>query len=458
MNIVNIVNAVVFLYLICMLGFFIDSVVYYLCNRKIAKIAMDRIKILNLPLFFVLGGGVYSFYEMFFSIFDIKSNIVHFMLLFIGFLGVYCTLYVKNRINPTFFAKDRHRDKIGVAIIIILFISVPLFLNMIMAMAFPQFNIDMIGYILIKAKIFTIDTYKNSIFMHDNMFAGLHYRYPPFVGMFFNLLFLFGCKTIAFYQLVNYFIFLLLGIQVYSYLKDRIAVWQALAWFFIFISTRSYYRHGQHMIDSTGILLSLTFLLAVFFLIEFNKKQDLYSLVTCSVLTGIATLIKNEGVFFGIIMTFLCFRMTKKRFLLYLFIWVTIALPWILYSQLLPPSFPCPIDIPKIVNTLSNLRYIASSLGAASGILLRDWNAAFILWGFSIAILVKTKHIEECNIFSVIILASLLLSFLLVWVIFPAIGVTLGVYPSGFFRFICHVYPMSLICVALGIGKLTQKV
>ena len=137
MTIDILIKTLIFLCSICLLGFLNNSAIEYICVNK----NKSKISLCSLPLFFILGGGVYAFYEMFFSIFGIKSNISHFILLCAIFLLFNIVFYFRDKktgLKPDFsHVKDK---KVILPVIIILVISIPLVINLIMAMAFPQWS------------------------------------------------------------------------------------------------------------------------------------------------------------------------------------------------------------------------------------------------------------------------------------------------------------------------------
>jgi len=340
-------------------------------------------------------------------------------------------------------------------IIIFAVILLLLLASLLMAMAFPQFDIDLLNHILMKAKIFTTDTYKSSVYFHDNLFANLHSRYPPFVGMFFNLLFLFGCKTLACYQVVNYFIFFLVGISIYQYLKDKIPFWQNIVWQFIFFSTRAYIS-SQFIIDSTDVVLSLYFLLTLFWFWETLKEQSRYNFAIYVLLLGLGTLVKSEGLLFSLILILLSFCKHKKIIWKYFWIWLGLALPWALFRYSLADPATSPERVFNSETITASLEYMPVFLSAVFSVLLTEWNAAFVLSIAAAIILLRGKYKQEAAV--VFIVAAVLISvcIVLIWLnaSSPDAFGTFGIYRNGIARLFSHAYPMALICLALATASL----
>lgn len=444
--VIHFLRTIIFLCSVCALGLQIYLFIGFLCKADKEKRAIG---IKELPLFFILGSGVYAFCAMFLSISGIKSNLSHFWLLFAALSLINIVLYFKKGeidyraviLNPRPIA------------FVFLGILTLLTLNLILAMAFPQFDIDMLGHILGKAKLLTTDTYKDSVFIHDPLFANLHSRYPPFVPMVFNLMFLFGADTIACYQIVNYFILLLLGISVYGYLKKRLPLWQGILWFFILLSTKEY-LYSQYIIDSTDVLLSLIFLLVILWLKEIYEKKDTFSLTILAVLTGLATLIKNEGIPFSIIVGLTFALVLRKKFARYLLIYFILTLPWIFYRQTLPlsssPNSESLIRSAAILTSLGNFKY---ALALCVKILSQSWNLLFVIWIPSFLILLTSRYRKEA-LFCSFLTAAMLLLYIIIISVHVDRAVT---YDKGFLRVLSHLYPIVFILAALATYTLQEN-
>jgi hypothetical protein len=493
------IGVFIFIAAVCFLGFLVQAVIASLCkNTDRAKVGLR-----HLSLFFALGAGSYTFWELFFSFSGLKSQITHFLALCFVLLLINFTFHLK-RLKTLFlprFGLGRVKPLVALSWGIILLLCLA---SLLMAMAFPQFDIDLLGHILIKAKVLTSDTYKTSVFFHP-LFANLHSRYPPFGAIFYNLLFLFRGKTLACYQIVNYFIFFLLGLSIYLYLKDRIPTWQNMAWLFIFFSTRAYIS-SQFIMDSTDITLSLYFLLAVFFIptlqnrnlettergdvsvgtasdaslgtgwhsapkgglnrgsgfdaprgsiLELRKDKDSYNLTMLMMLLGFSTLVKNEALVFSVIAMVMAFWLGKKMALRYIWIWLLIALPWLFYRYSLPDVILSPELLIKGINAIPSLCDISVALQLVFGVLINQWNAAFMLLFPALAILAMTRDYKKvAAVFFSVIVSLIFIYALVIWL---HIGRADSFERNGFFRILSHVYPMAIICLALASAKLLPQ-
>jgi hypothetical protein len=519
------IGVFIFIAAVCFLGFLVQAVIASLCkNTDRAKVGLR-----HLSLFFALGAGSYTFWELFFSFSGLKSQITHFLALCFVLLLINFTFHLK-RLKTLFlprFGLGRVKPLVALSWGIILLLCLA---SLLMAMAFPQFDIDLLGHILIKAKVLTSDTYKTSVFFHHPLFANLHSRYPPFGAIFYNLLFLFRGKTLACYQIVNYFIFFLLGLSIYLYLKDRIPTWQNMAWLFIFFSTRAYIS-SQFIMDSTDITLSLYFLLAVFFIptlqnrnieitdrgleasvgtasdasvgtasdasvgtgsdasvgtgsdasvgtgwhsapkgglnrgsgfdaprgsiLELRKDKDSYNLTMLMMLLGFSTLVKNEALVFSVIAMVMAFWLGKKMALRYIWIWLLIALPWLFYRYSLPDVILSPELLIKGINAIPSLCDISVALQLVFGVLINQWNAAFMLLFPALAILAMTRDYKKvAAVFFSVIVSLIFIYALVIWL---HIGRADSFERNGFFRILSHVYPMAIICLALASAKLLPQ-
>lgn len=431
----------------------LSGILVYLAICRFSK---DRKEVIlnfsQLGLMFILGGGAYTFFEMGLSILGVKSSLWHFGLLTVLVAAANGVLYLggqRPEIKVGIFLRGRQA---GMERLVIAIVVIALCGNLLLAMALPRFDIDLVAHILMKAKLFTTDTYKSSVFLHDAVFANVQSRYPPFVGMVYNLLFLFGGHTVSCYQIVNYFIFLMLALSVYTFLKARLPLWQARAWLLVFISTASYIS-TQFILDSTDVLFSLSLLLAVFSLLEFSQTGSRFSLLMLAVLAGMSTLIKNEGLFFSLVVLALVVWQGRAAVWRNLAPFLIIAAPWTCYRFTLPNPLTGPDQILATANIFGSLRFLPQALLTAGNILLEKWNAVFVLWLATAALLLKSRYRKECIVFSVVSGALLLAYLVMTWLYIGRIPS----YANTFFRVLGHIYPMAFICVALAVERLLRE-
>jgi len=439
------IKTLVFLCSICLLGFFANEVIAYICGNK----NKYRVGLFGLPLFFMLGAGAYTFYEMFFSMSGIKSSIANFILLLAVFFLINIVFCFRHKEPMRCFSLPR---KAILPAIIILIILIPLVINLLMAMAFPGFEIDMMAHFLFKAKLFTAETYRSSIFVHDALFENMQSRYPPLVAMFYNLLFLFGGNTVSSYQIVNYFILFLLGLCVLGYFINKgFPLWLSITCFFIFIYTIEF--SFQYIIDTNDVLLSLGFLLSVIWLFKFQERRDTYSLALCAVLTGIGMLIKKEALVFSLIMVFILFWLNKKRLPIYILIWSLIAVPWLIYRRTIPEHCTTPEFLIKTMNITNIIGHIRYESCAIFPLIIKWWNSVFVLWIILFSILLKSKYKKEIIMFSLISIVIFFVYFIVIACIMDRV-IKFELISR---RILSHIYPMVFICVALGIKELIYK-
>lgn len=461
-------RSIFFIISLVFFGFLIDSFlrgISFLKNRVYEVFSFGKI-----PLYFALAAAVYTFLGTIFSIYGIKLSIIFFLFLLNLFLVLNLWLYGISFWTKTLppenifilFKADKKRLAFcSVILLIILLIA----LKMITRMAFPSFDIDLLGHLLMKAKILLSATYKDSLYFHDSLFANLHSKYPPMSGIVYNLLFLFvGGAYNSSFQVANHFILFFIGYTVYIFLRERIPHWQALLWFFICISAENYLK-VLYLMDNVDVLLSLFFLLAACELFYFFERGKRYHLLTCAAAGAAAALLKNEGLLFSIylISVFIFYikyksavcdfkRKASSFFFLSIPI-VFLIMPWWLYQL----TLPSPEKIVALNRFSESWPYFGNTIRLYAGELFSlKWQGIFVFW-ISLILLSKTAFPKKIDLFSWLALTQLI-SYFLIFYLGQGKELADNIYaPSGLKRTIAHVYPLVLISAALMIQNLSQN-
>ena len=439
-----------FLFAITSLGFLVSL---FIKNILHSKSEFKIISISGFPNFFLMGTGIYTAFELFFSMLNIPAALSHFWLLFFIFSTLNFWLYTqKGNLTPYSFSFSWKNKYFILSTLSFLFISFLLSVKLILNMSFPEFDIDLIAHLLMKAKALHLDTYASALYFHDPAFSGMHARYPPWIGMTLNLMMLFGGEGIACYQIINHFIFFAIGWSLFNFLKQYISIPLCCASFFIFISTREFLS-SQFIIDSLDVTLSLGFLLTSIDIINSFKDPHPSNLYEAGLYAGICALIKNEGLVFFILSFGLLFIYHRKKAVAFAGAAAAIALPWWLYSFHLTDLSTRPENFAQLQFFMQSITtFIPMTLIAFKTFLLK-WNGVFLLIVFAFFMLRKSKFKLEVNIFSFMTISMIAIYFIMVW---PQIGRT-SMFQNTFSRIIGHVYPMAFICVWLALDSLMQN-
>lgn len=430
------------------LGFILNLIARILSKSSIR----ENISLLNVPIYFILGIGLYTFTGMFFSFLGIKVNIYYlYALIGILYACLLLLLYVKRLkfADILFFKRPVWRPFYLIVIALFVLMLLPLIFNLIMTISFPQYDIDMIGHILMKAKIIASDSYKHSIYINDELFANIHSRYPPYAGIYLGLLINNFNDAIMPYQFLNYLILLFLAASIYTYLKNKVTLAESIIWFFVVISTNAYIS-SQYIIDSIDVLLSLFLFTAVFYLIEYARDNDSYNIVITSVLTGCCTLIKNEGILFAVIMSVVIIFFNRRAFLKYIIIILVISLPWLIYRNFIPDPAQGPERLLITANIAESAKHIKHTLFVVSNILLNKWNFMFPASVIASLILLKGRFKKEALTYFLFVCVTLCGYVFVIWL---HTGKT-PFFAAGFFRILSHIYPMVIVISALAVNQL----
>lgn len=316
--------------------------------------------------------------------------------------------------------------------------------NFAIAAAFPQFEIDLVGHILMKSKILADDTYGAAFYFHDPMFASAHGRYPPLSVFLFSVPMQLGVTSVTAFLAVSYAIIFLTGLILHEALRHWIPRWQSLAWVFVFYSTEQFLG-AQYLISSTDVLLGLALLLAGLCLIRPADHESTWQPVFALCLS-LALLIKTEAiVIVTLMMAATGIREKRWPWKELLFISM-IAGPWHLYRLTLPQPGNGGEYALENLSRIFQWGTLEDMTRTAWDILNKRWNHIFLALPFLCLFL---KKVPGARSLWAVVLLTVVSYFVMIWAIIP---ITPG-YSTGFLRLLVHVYPLAIVLAATALAK-----
>jgi len=395
-----------------------------------------------IPTAFMLGSGALCILVLPLSILNIKTQL--WMLLIVGGIVVgAAAIFRREEKNSPFIPWDTY-EFLAFGVFALLLTA-----NFLMVSAYPQFDIDMIGHILMKAKIMSDSSYAGAAYFQDPVFASAHNNYPPLTVFLHSFMFLLGLNAVADYQALNYIAILFLALTLHTALRSRIGSLQSLLWSFILISTGEYLK-TQFLISSTDIYFSLAiFLAALAFL---NTKPDSRSgeNMLFSVLCACTLLIKNDAIIFIGLITLGLWLKDRRFPSRHLLIMAILAGPWMIYRMTLPDpdagaefmlkhlsAYLLPQNLPHLLQVVVNI--LTQALNLIFLISLCTWPLVF--------------HRKDLRILMACIFLTLLAYIILVW---GAIPLSFNDEAPGLMRLWSQFYPLILFISALSLHTLVK--
>ena len=318
--------------------------------------------------------------------------------------------------------------------------------NFLMISAYPQFDIDMIGHILMKAKVLSDSSY---VYFHDPVFATAHNNYPPLTVFLHSFMFLLGLNSIADYHALNYTALFLLGLTLHTALRTRIGILQSLAWCFILISTADYLQ-SPFLVSSTDIYFSLAILLTALAFLNTKPESNAYENTLFSLLCACTLLIKNDAVLFIGLITLGLWIKDRRFPARHLLIMAVLTGPWMIYRMTLPdPGAGAELMLKHLGSSLlpQNLPRLFQDI---SGVLTQGLNRIFLISLFAWPLLFRQK---ELRILMACILLTIFAYTLLVWGAIPLAAKDDAV---GLLRLWSQVYPLALFITAMSLNTMTK--
>jgi hypothetical protein len=326
------------------------------------------------------------------------------------------------------------------------FFALLLTANFLMISSYPQFDIDMIGHILMKAKILSDSSYAGAVYFHDPAFATAHNNYPPLTVFLHSFMFLLGLNSIADYHALNYITLFLISLAMHTALRSRIGILQSLAWSFILISTADYLQ-SPFLVSSTDIYFSLAVLLTSLTFLNTKPGTNIRENTLFSLLCACTLLIKNDAVLFIGLITLGLWIKGRRFPVQHLLIMAVLAGPWMIYRMTLPdPGAGAELMLKHLGSSLlpQNLPRLFQDI---SSVLTQGLNRIFLISLFAWPLLFRHKNLRllmGCVILTVIAYT------LLVW---GAIPLAVKDDAVGLLRLWSQVYPLALFITALSLNS-----
>ena len=389
----------------------------------------------ELPLAFILGAAAVSIITLPLSIAGITTQL--WMLLVIA-----GTILIARKMFPSKHERKNDLSLFPYELIALGAFAFLLLMNFLITITTPQFDIDMIGHILMKAQIVAGGSYANAVYLHDPVFATANNNYPPLTVFLHAFMILLGLNTTADYQAVNYILVFFLGLTLHATLRTRIHAAQSLAWCFVLISTGEY-LNSQFLISSTDILLALAILVIARTFLDNNEDAGHSHNILIAVLCACALLIKNDAIIFtGLITAGLWIR--QRRFPgRHLLIMTGLLGPWLIYRTTLPdPATGSEHMLKHIQDYLlpANIPYLIQTI---TSVLTRNLYGIFLILPVVCLFLRKNKDVQ---ILTACVMITLLAYIIMIWGMIP-LGIKYET--PGLMRLWSQVYPLTLLITAL---------
>ncbi len=315
------------------------------------------------------------------------------------------------------------------------------------ALVRPLVSWDGIATWLIKSKAFFIEggvKPQTLIYLNDG--------YPLLMGLAGAFVYsTLGVVNDRLVLILFYGFYLAAGGVVYSQLRKLLNFRYSLFLTFLFLSTQNIIRHGgRYEAGYVDLAFGFYLLSAVVIFTRVLNEKKLNMFVLFMLFLGIIPLVKEEGVAFSIIMSFvvLYFVMKKSlpaRFLYVLFLWILPFFDWRLYKffyhiptnylfknpQLIPDRFP--ITLQLIVKEFFNIK---------------NWN---LLWMSYIASLFLMARKREHFIISFVIIA-MIISYIVAYLISP--NDPANHVPNTIDRLLLHFAPLGMVSIGFALANL----
>ncbi len=434
------------------------------------------------PKYFLLGAAVYAFLASLLSMCGVMLSLKVFLAqaaLLAGLLMISEGTGVFARVKFTYAVFDRQRSSRESIMIYVLFAAVGLFciLKLINHLAFPSFNIDLLGHLLSKSKILLHETYASSLYFHDPLFANLHSNYPPLFAVVYNLLFLFvGGPINSAYQAVNTLLLFFLAWSVWEFLAGRMPPERAACWSLIMISAKIY---AEPIMDGADLFLSLFFLAMAVEAYRYMDTDDPYHALTAAVLAAGAALLKNEAltalvIIFGFMIIEKCvglsLRAPKGRSNLkrevaslpteniraprndkvgYMVVALVLGfiVPWTLFRLGLPtPDETHEHLLIQKAGLFSGQQFLATVAVFFKLMRSNYWSGAFLL--FALAVVLQARNLARGRfaLFPLFVVSQILVYGIVIGLSY---GNNLSPHIAGVARLLAQVYPLAWVTVAL---------
>ena len=315
-------------------------------------------------------------------------------------------------------------------------------LNYCLVSVYPQFDIDMVAHILMKAKMMTDATYRDAFYFQDPVFGIVHSHYPPLTVFLSGFMFMIGLGAVADYHALNYFVFFLTGLALHGALRRRIPVWQSLAWTFVFFSTREYLAN-QFITSSTDIFLSLTvFLIAATVM---RAEEDGVCIrgreTLLAVLCAAALFVKTDAIVFVVVLMMSWWIKYRRFPARHVIIIIMIVGPWAAFRSTLPNPGSGAEYVLLNLKEQFMLTNFWPAANAALAAVAGHWNGLFLA---ALVLCPLWVCKQSCRCLAGIVAVSLIVYFLVIWAI-------VHISPSHsqtFLRLLTHFYPLVLFLVA----------
>jgi hypothetical protein len=321
--------------------------------------------------------------------------------------------------------------------------------NFMLTLIHPQFDIDMIGHIIMKAKIISDSSYASAIYFHDTIFATAHNNYPPLTVFLHGFMFLLGLNTMADYQAINYIIVFFLGLTLHSMLRSQISIFQSLLWTFILISTAEYLR-GQFLISSTDIFLSLAILVTAKEFLNIKQHNTARDNILFSILCACAMLIKNDAVVFIGLLTISLGIKNRSLLIKHVLILTIILGPWMIFRTTLPDPATGSEHMLKNLNAYISLSNLPFLIQTVMSVLTHDLNRIFLIIPLTWPFVFKNKQIRILMACTIITLFAYII---MIWGMIP-LGIKYET--PGLMRLWSHVYPLGLFITVLALNTISR--
>jgi hypothetical protein len=321
--------------------------------------------------------------------------------------------------------------------------------NFLMVSAYPQFDIDMIGHIIMKAKIISDSSYAGAAYFQDPVFASAHNNYPPLTVFLHSFMALLGLNSTADYQALNYIIIFFIGLTLHASLRSRIGILQGLIWSFILISTGEYLKN-QFLISSTDIYFALAILLTALAFLNTKIDANAGENILFSILCACTLLIKNDAILFIGLITLGLWIKIKRLPMKHLLIIAILTGPWMIYRMTLPnPEAGAEFMLRHFSNYLlpQNFQHLVQIV---ISITTHNLNLIFILSLCTWPLLFRQKDLH------ILMACIFLTAFAYIILVWGAIPISFNDEAPGLMRLWSQFYPLMLFITALSLNTLVK--
>lgn len=247
--------------------------------------------------------------------------------------------------------------------------------------------------------------------------------------------------------LISWYFYLLVGIVSYIYISTKTNSSYGLFFTFLILSTQNLIRHGGRYEGGLADIIMSYFLLSALILLSlFIEKKKTGTLVLISIFLGIIANIKNEGIFFSVVVfaaTFyylVQFKQLKKIYVLSLYF--IPFLSWILF-KIIEPLPQGILDIKPHASFQTITHLIVVELEQYFNI--QNWNLGWLFVLVSTFYLFIKKRLTGVLLILIILTFSYSLIFLFSKV--DPIEHAKGVLD----RLLLHIFPSFIVFVSIGL-------